>query len=136
VRREWESLALHVLISLAVVVAAWAVCRWSWPEGGPARQTAMTGLWMAAGSGALSLALFHRARSVKQALLALVVLFVVRIALVALGATWAIRGSGGVMPFVYGFFGTYFPLQWVEIHYLIAEGRAGGRAEQRGRETK
>ena len=133
--RAREPLALHVVVSLAVVGLAWAVCRYSWPEG-PARQVAMTGVWMSAGSATLSLALFRRAKSVKQALFVLVLLFGVRVVLVALGATWAIRGSGGVMPFVFGFFGTYFPLQWVEIHYLISENKRAREGEQRGRETK
>jgi hypothetical protein len=132
VRRPRDPLALHVVVSLAVVVLAWVVCVWVWPYGSPARRAAMTGVWMSAGAGALSIVLFRRARSIKQALLVLVLLFGVRIVLVALGATWAIR-SGGVMPFVFGFFGTYFPLQWVEIHSLIAENRRG---EKRGRETR
>jgi len=136
VKRDQEPLALHVVLSLAVVGVAWAACRWLWPEGGPARQAALMGVWMSAGTGALSLALFRRARTVNQALLVFVVLFAVRIVLVAIGATWAIRGSGGVMPFVYGFFGTYFPLQWVEIHYLIADSRRGGQGQQRGREER
>jgi hypothetical protein len=135
VKRAADPLALHVVISLAVVGLAFGVCRWFWPEGGPTRQAAMLGVWLSAGSGALSLALFRRAKSVKQALLAVGLLFGVRILIVVLGATMAIRGSGGVMPFVFGFFGTYFPLQWVELHYLIAENKRE-QAEQRGRETK
>ena len=112
---------------VAVVGLALGLCWWAWPEGGPGRKAAMEGVLLCAASGAVSFALQRRARTVKEALLVLVVMFGVRIFIVVLGVTAAIRGGGGAMPFVYGFFGTYFPLQWLEIWHLLAENERGKR---------
>jgi hypothetical protein len=51
--------------------------------------------------------------------LAVVLVFGLRAGLVAVGTTWAIRWGGGAIPFIVGFFGIYFPLQWIEIRYLL-----------------
>jgi hypothetical protein len=112
-------------MAVAVVGIALGLCWWAWPEGGPARKAAVDAVLLCAGSGAVSFAIQRRTRTVKQALLVLVVMFGVRICIVVLGVTAAIRGGGGAMPFVYGFFGTYFPLQWLEIWHLLAENQRG-----------
>jgi hypothetical protein len=114
-------------MALAVVGLALGACWWVWPEGGPTRRAAVEGVSLCAGSGALAFALQRRARTVKHSLLVLVVMFGARIFIVVLGVTAAIRGGGGAMPFVYGFFGTYFPLQWLEIWYLLAMNERGRR---------
>lgn len=121
------ALPLQLLVAAVVVALAAGVCWWAWPHGSPARGAALMGVWLCAGSGAFSFALHRRARSLKQSLLVVVLVFGLRMLTVVLGATAAIRGGGGVMPFVYGFFGTYFPLQWLEIWYLLAENERGKR---------
>lgn len=113
-------------MAVAVVALALGLCWWAWPEGGSARKTATDAVLLCAGSGAVSFALQRRTRTVKQALLVLVLMFGVRIFIVVLGVTAAIRGGGGAMPFVFGFFGTYFPLQWLEIWQLLAENERSG----------
>ncbi|HZA49547.1 MAG TPA: hypothetical protein VE549_02335 [Myxococcaceae bacterium] len=125
-----EAFPLQGVVAVAVVGLALFLCWWAWPEGGSARKAAAEGVLLCAGSGAVSFALQRRTRTVRQALLVLVVMFGVRILIVVLGATAAIRGGGaGAMPFVYGFFGTYFPLQWLEIWHLLAENERAKRVK-------
>src|ERR671919_2698950 len=100
VRWRREAFPLQGVIAVAVVGLALFLCWWAWPEGGSARKAATEGVLLCAGSGAVSFALQRRTRTVRQALLVLVVMFGVRILIVVLGATAAIRGGGaGAMPF-------------------------------------
>lgn len=91
-----------------------------WPGGGAPGGTAAAGAAVCALSGAVALAFKGRAQSLNGALLAVVVLFGARVFLVTVGATLAYRWGGRAAPFIWGFFGTYFPLQWIEISYLVA----------------
>jgi len=90
-----------------------------WPASWEARSTAVVGVVTCAVCGFASLLFKSRARTVNGALLVVVMVFAARAAVALIGATWAIRWGGGVIPFVIGFFGTYFPLQWLEIRYLL-----------------
>lgn len=95
-----------------------------WPDAGPlARRMALVGVALCAGSGVVSLWLKAQARTVNAALMALVMVFGFRAAMVVLGALLTSRVWGEAMPFVYGFFGTYFPLQWVEISFLVSQSK-------------
>ncbi|MBX5480611.1 MAG: hypothetical protein IRZ16_02000 [Myxococcaceae bacterium] len=111
-------LALHGGLFAGVAVGA-VVLALLWPAQAAAQRTAAVGAAMCAGSGALALLFKRRARSLNAALLVVVLVFGVRAALVTAGALLAQRLGGGAMPFVWGFFGTYFPLQWIEVSYLV-----------------
>ena len=50
-------------------------------------------------------------------------LFGLRAMVATAGAFLFGRMSSGALPFVWGFFGTYFPLQWVEVSYLLKVNR-------------
>ncbi len=93
-----------------------------WPAEGAARWAAVVGVVLCVVSGALSLGLKGWVRSLNGALMVVVLVFGLRAALVMVGGLWASRWGGGVVPFVLGFFGTFLPLQWVEIGFL-ARGR-------------
>jgi hypothetical protein len=112
------TLLRHAAVALGISVGA-AVLALAWPAAAEARWTALAGVAACSVSGFVSLAFKSQARSVNEGLLAVVLVFGVRAAVALLGATWAIQFGGGAMPFVIGFFGTYFPLQWVEIRYLL-----------------
>lgn len=94
-----------------------------WPSGGATRIAAAAGAGLCGVTGVLALVLKQRARTLNGALLVVMVVFGVRAFAVMIGAMVAARWGGGVMPFVWGFFGTYFALQWVEISYLLAEAK-------------
>lgn len=94
-----------------------------WPASDAARTAAVAGVGLCAATGLLGLVFKPRAKSLKAALLAVVVLFGLRALVATSGAVWASRLGGGAMPFVFGFFGTYFPLQWVEVSYLLAAAK-------------
>jgi len=56
------------------------------------------------------------------------VVFGLRLVLVMAGLAYVRVKGLSVIPFVAGFFGSYFVLQWVEISYVLAEQnrRSGG----------
>jgi hypothetical protein len=54
------------------------------------------------------------------------VVFGLRLVLVAAGLAYVRVKGGSVVPFVAGFFGCYFVLQWVEISYVLAEQKRRG----------
>jgi hypothetical protein len=122
--------ARYGMAFLAVVAVALGVAA-LWPVDGQGRAAAIVGVALCAGSGALSLALKGWARSLNAALLVVVGVFGLRAAVVALGALWATRWGGGVTPFLLGFFGTYLPVQCLEMGYLLAAAKA--RQSVRGR---
>lgn len=101
----------------AVVLAA------LWPAEGASRLAAAAGAALCGVTGMPALLLKQRARTLNGALLVVMTVFGVRAFAVMVGAMVAARWGGGVMPFVWGFFGTYFALQWVEISYLLAEAK-------------
>lgn len=104
-----------------VVVALLALALW--PAESAAKVAAGVGLVLSVGSSALSLALKGMVRTVNAALLVVVMVFGFRAVLATLGALWAVRWGGGAIPFVLGFFGTFLPLQWVEIGFLLAHAK-------------
>ncbi|MGA9526076.1 MAG: hypothetical protein WBV82_31750 [Myxococcaceae bacterium] len=113
-----KTLLHYGAISLGLSVGAVLLAA-LWPAPPGVRLTAVAGVVASAVTGFISLALKSRARTVNEGLLALVVMFGMRAMVAGVGVTLAMRGSGGAIPFVAGFFGSYFPLQWVEIRYLV-----------------
>jgi hypothetical protein len=114
-------------ISLGLSVGALLLAA-MWPASPEARLTAVAGVAASCIAGFISLALKSRARTVNEGLLAVAVVFGMRAMVAAVGVTWAMKAGGGAIPFVAGFFGSYFPLQWVEIRYLVValKGERGG----------
>jgi hypothetical protein len=98
------------------------------PRGQPARWATFIGVAEATASGAAALSLKKWAlgRSLKASLAMLGGVFALRLILAVSGLAYVKVKSGAVLPFVAGFFGTYFVLQWVEISYVLAEAKRHG----------
>jgi len=91
------------------------------------RQSALIGVGAATASSFLSLFLKRWAlrRSLKAALIAVGVMFGIRLVLLALGIGFlTFRGANSVA-FVFGFFAVYFVLQWLEIGYVSRAAKRG-----------
>jgi hypothetical protein len=95
------------------------------PQG---RLAAFIGVAGAVFSGVLALTLKRRAlaRSVQGALAVVGVVFGIRMVLVVVGLLYVVRADLGTMAFTLGFFGVYFPLQWIEVGYVLAETKRRG----------
>ncbi len=76
---------------------------------------------------ALSLKRWALDRSIQLALGMVGVSFLIRLVWMGAGFAVAISKGAGLAPFTAGFFGVYFPLQWVEIGYILAESKRRGR---------
>ena len=50
-----------------------------------------------------------------------------RMVLVAAGLVFVARAQWGAVAFTLGFFGVYFPLQWIEVGYVLAETKRRGQ---------
>lgn len=102
------------------------------PADPEARRSAFLGVAMAVGSGVIALALKRRGmgKSVNWMLGVVALMFGLRAVLVVLGLVWVVKGSGGPpIPFVIGFFGEYLPLQWVELAFVMGNGKGRGQGE-------
>jgi hypothetical protein len=111
---------------MAVRQAIWAAVLWvalglGLALGAPSLLPVKLGLragWLTAGTTGLTafgLLFWSRGRSLKAALGAIAVGFLVRMALLAVGLVLALRSGAGAMWFTLAFFGTYLPLQALEI---------------------
>jgi len=112
---------------VGVAVAGW-IAAWLLPSGHAAQEAAFLGVAAAAFSGALALTLKRWAlsRSLQAALMMMGVVFGVRLLLAVAGLAYAKVKNASPMPFVAGFFATYFVLQWVEISYVVSESKRRG----------
>ncbi len=123
--RKLFYLQIVLAVALAGVVAAYAL-----PRSDSDRQGALLGVCLSACSAPAALYLKKWAveRSLKASLSVLGIVFAIRLVLVSVGLMLVLGSKAGVVAFTLGFFGTYFPLQWVEISYLLGErgGRGGG----------
>jgi hypothetical protein len=72
---------------------------------------------------ALSLKKWALDRSLQLALGMIGVSFLLRLTFLGVGVAVAHAKAAGLLPFTAGFFGVYFPLQWVEIGYILAESK-------------
>lgn len=107
----------------AMVVVGGVLLAAMWPASQAVRAAAVAGVVSCAATGVLSLLFKTWARSLNSALLVVVMLFGLRAMVATAGAFLFGRMSSGALPFVWGFFGTYFPLQWVEVSYLLKVNR-------------
>lgn len=93
------------------------------PQSASGRTGALLGVAAAAASGLLALPLKRRALgvSVQAALKVIGAVFAVRAVLVVAGLLFVRQRGVGPIPFVVGFFGVYFVVQWIEVSYVLAE---------------
>lgn len=103
------------------------------PHEASTRMGALLGVAASLLSGLVALSLKRWAldRSIQLALGMIGVSFLVRLAWMGVGFAVALSKGAGLVPFTAGFFGVYFPLQWVEIGYILAESKRrdlGGRS--------
>jgi hypothetical protein len=94
------------------------------------RVSACWGVGLAAVTGVVALGLKRRAvkRDLKSALTVVGIVFGLRALGVVVGLLGVVSRGLSAVPFVAGFFGVYFALQWIEVSYVMAasKGAAGG----------
>ncbi|QSQ20960.1 hypothetical protein JY651_37935 [Pyxidicoccus parkwayensis] len=92
--------------------------------------SALWGVGLAVLSGAVALVLKRRAvkQDLNAALKMVGVVFALRAVCVLVGLLGMISRGLAAVPFIAGFFGVYFALQWIEVSYVMAasKGAAGG----------
>lgn len=95
----------------------------------PSRMGALLGVAASLLSGLIALSLKRWAmdRSIQLALGMIGVSFLVRLVWIGVGIAVVMAKGASLLPFTAGFFGVYFPLQWVEIGYILAESKRRGR---------
>jgi hypothetical protein len=99
---------------------------------GQGRRAALIGAGISSGTAIASLVAFARVgrspvRPMQKALAIFVVMFLVRIALVALGVAAVARGGDSIPAFVTAFFVPYFVFAAIEGSYVHALGRGIGK---------
>lgn len=119
----------HVAFDVAVALVALGLAL----AAGPARRPALVGLGLSTLGAALSLAGFSvgcrgAGRLMNRALAVVVVMFLVRLVLVAVGTVAVARAGDSVLAFVVAFFVPYFIFAMVEAGYVHALGRTGRTA--------
>lgn len=116
----------HLVLTLAIAVAALAAALVS----GPHRRGALLGGSSASLTAVASLLFMQRgARSRKPmnaAMAVMVVMFLLRILVVALGTVLIVRGGESVFGFIIGFFVPYFTFAAIEGSYLHSLSRGTG----------
>jgi hypothetical protein len=95
------------------------------------RISALWGVGLSAVTGVLALVLKRRAlrkQDLKSAMKAVGIVFGLRAVGVLVGLFGVVSRGLGAVPFVGGFFGVYFALQWIEVSYVMAASKnaAGG----------
>ena len=92
------------------------------------RGLARVGVGLAVASGFLALGLKGWAvrRSLRAALLTVVVMFQIRAVAVLGGLMLVLRRGGNAAGYLAGFFAAYFLLQWLEIAFVMTESRRLG----------
>jgi hypothetical protein len=94
------------------------------------RVSASWGVGLSAVTGVVALVLKRRAvrRDLKAALKVVGIVFGLRALGVVVGLLGVVSRGLAAVPFVMGFFGVYFALQWIEVSYVMAasRGAAGG----------
>ncbi|NTX57837.1 hypothetical protein, partial [Myxococcus sp. CA039A] len=94
------------------------------------RVSALWGVGLAAVTGVVALLLKRRAvkQDLKAAMKVVAVVFGLRAVAVLVGLLGMISRGLQPVPFIAGFFGVYFALQWIEVSYVMAasKGAAGG----------
>lgn len=120
---------LHAALAAAVMLAGVAAAALV-PELPEDRLAASWGVGLAAVSGVVALILKRRAvkQDLKAAMKVVGVVFGLRALGVVVGLLGVVNRGLAAVPFVAGFFGVYFALQWIEVSYVMAasKGAAGG----------
>ncbi|HZI10429.1 MAG TPA: hypothetical protein VE153_08525 [Myxococcus sp.] len=120
---------LHAVLA-AAVMAAGVVAAALVPGVPEDRVSASWGVGLAAATGVVALILKRRAvkQDLKAALKVVGVVFGLRALSVVVGLLGVVNRGLAAVPFVAGFFGVYFALQWIEVSYVMAasKGAAGG----------
>lgn len=95
-----------------------------------ARLAAGWGVGLAAVTGVVALMLKRRVarQDLKGAMKVVAVVFALRALCVVAGLVGVVSKGLEALPFVVGFFGVYFALQWIELSYVMAATKraAGG----------
>lgn len=119
----WYAGAVVLVGALGLAASAY------FPTGAAARMGAFVGVAEASlsSAAALSLKRWALARSLQAALAMIGATFGMRLVLLLAGLAYVRLKGNGVVPFVIGFFGVYFILQWVEISYVLAESKRRSR---------
>jgi hypothetical protein len=119
----WYAGAVVAVGAVGLVAAA------VFASGTASRMAAFVGVAEATLSSAAALTLkkWALARSLQSALGMIGVTFGMRLILVAAGLAYVRLKGNALVPFVAGFFGVYFVLQWVEISYVLTESKRLGR---------
>jgi len=117
----------HAAMVVGVAVLGW-LGAYLLPSGQEARWLAFLGVAAAAFSGAAALTLKRWAlsKSLQAAFAVMGLVFGMRLILAVAGLAYAKGKNVSPMPFVTGFFATYFVVQWVEISYVLAESKRRG----------
>jgi hypothetical protein len=118
----------HLLLAVAVAAVALAAALLAGPASRPATLgagissvTALASLWAYGRYGRTS------PRPVQQALLVFVVMFLVRMVLIAAALAVVVRGGQSVVAFVIAFFVPYFAFTAIEGSLLASLGRRMGK---------
>nr|WP_255653506.1 MULTISPECIES: hypothetical protein [Myxococcus] len=94
------------------------------------RVSALWGVGLASVTGVVALLLKRRAmkQDLKAALKVVGVVFGLRMVAVVAGLLGMVSRGMQPVPFIAGFFGVYFALQWIEVSYVMAASKsaAGG----------
>ncbi|MCP3062977.1 hypothetical protein LXT21_29755 [Myxococcus sp. K38C18041901] len=94
------------------------------------RVSALWGVGLASVTGVVALLLKRRAmkQDLKAALKVVGVVFGLRMVAVVTGLLGMVSRGMQPVPFIAGFFGVYFALQWIEVSYVMAASKsaAGG----------
>ena len=118
----------HAIVAVLVAAAAIGLAALA----GPGRLAALVGAGISTATALATLAAFARVgrsdvRPLQKALAVFVVMFLVRIVLVALGVVAVVRGGGSVAAFAVAFFVPYFIFAAIEGSYVHALGRGIGK---------
>ena len=121
----WTHAGLAAAVAVVGVALAFVL-----PRAAESTRSALIGVVLAAGTGAVGLGLKRRAvrRDLTAALKVVGLVFGMRAVGVGVGLWWVVDRGLSAVAFVVGFFGTYFVLQWIEVSYVMAASRdaAGG----------
>ncbi|MFP2928907.1 hypothetical protein ACLESO_27650 [Pyxidicoccus sp. 3LG] len=119
----------HAALAAGVVVVGLAIAALL-PQLPETRVSALWGVGLAAVTGAVALVLKRRAvrQDLNAALKMVGVVFALRAVGVLVGLLGVMSRGLAAVPFIAGFFGVYFALQWIEVSYVMAasKGAAGG----------
>lgn len=118
------------LAVVAVAVVGGMLARFG-PASGAGRFGALLGVALAVGSSVVALVIkrWGLARSLQASMLAMGLVFFLRLVLVV-GGMFGVRAAGGSMvAYVVAFFSAYLVLQWIEIADALSEDRRRDRGE-------